>query len=646
MSMSQPIRILFVEDDPGTAMLFRKTLTRLGYRVDLAGDGEQGFTKWLAGSYHVLVTDHDIPRKKGLELIRELAASGPLPPTVMITGHGNETIAVEAMKLGADDYIMKDPEGRYLDLVPQRIADAITRRRIQEEKLKAENALRESEDKFRNLFNNAEVGMFRAGLDGSEMLDMNQKFLDILGFTREEMQGKPPAIRWADPHQREEMLRRLNTDGRCIDFECKILNKQHEERICVMSLNLYREEGVLEGSIIDITDRKRSEELAKQAARLRAVANLSSGVAHHFNNLLQIIMGNTSLSLMELESGNLSGIKTNLEHMLEATRLGAETVKRLQTFATIRADVTERESDVFDVATTARNAAEISKTFWKTEPQETGMKIDLQLDLKGGCLVRGRENEMFEVFVNLMKNATEALPHGGAIGVTTYKATDEVVITVRDTGTGIAEPDLNRVFQPFWSSKGVGIGKGMGLAVSHGLVKRHGGTISVESAVGKGTTFTIRLPLSRESVRKPEKPSTSAADDHLTILVIDDDLNIATLLASICAKAGHRVFKTVSGQEGLAIFDKERVNLVLCALGMQGMNGWDVCKAIRSVCRNEGIPKPAFVLLTGWGGQELEKEKIAESGIDAVVAKPIDSATVLTTIQGVASRFKLRSRDS
>ena len=262
------------------------------------------------------------------------------------------------------------------------------------------------------------------------------------------------------------------------------------------------------GFFSDITERKRAEELALQSVRLKAVADLSSGVAHHFNNLLQIVMANTSLSLADMESGDLSEVKTNLEQMLKRPRLGAETVKRLQTFADTRADVTESESEVFDIAAIVRNAVEVSKPLWKSDPEKKGIKIDLQLDLEDGCLVKGQENEMFEVLVNLIRNAAEAMPEGGDIEVKTYTEADEVVITVHDTGTGIAEEDILKVFQPFWSSKGVGIGKGMGLAVTHGLVKRHGGDISVQTAKsGAGTTFTIRLPLAQEPVTKTEKSS-------------------------------------------------------------------------------------------------------------------------------------------
>jgi CheY-like chemotaxis protein len=207
-----------------------------------------------------------------------------------------------------------------------------------------------------------------------------------------------------------------------------------------------------------------------------------------------------------------------------------------------------------------------------------------------------------------------------------------------------AEEDLPKVFQPFWSSKGVSIGKGMGLAVTHGLVKRHGGTISVQSKVGKGSIFTIRLPLAHEAIRKTEAPAMRPANGKLTILVIEDDEHIAPLLDEMFVEAGHSVFKALSGQEGLAIFDREHVDLVLCDLGMPGMNGWDVGKAIRSVCQQKGITKPPFILLTGWGAQDPEREKTTESGTDQVAAKPIDPAALIATVQEIAERFSIGSQ--
>jgi len=515
------------------------------------------------------------------------------------------------------------------------------------ERKRTEKKIRDSEARLWDLYDNAPNAYFSVGTDGL-IRKCNKSAEELLGYPREMLEGKGVFDLYVDgPEGKEKaakVFQKFISGEQVANQELQMQKADRSPIWISLSVNTLRDADgkVMESrsAVVDITERKRNEELTLQAARLKSVADLSSGVAHHFNNLLQIVMASTSLSLMELELGEFSEIKTNLEKMLQAARLGAETVLRLQTFANIRADVTEGEGAIFDIAITAENAAEVSKPLWKSDPEKKGIKIDLQLNLQDGCLVKGKENEVFEVLLNLIRNAAEGMPQGGDIELKAHVQGKDVVVEVRDTGIGIAEDDLPRVFQPFWSTRGVGIGKGMGLAVSHGLIKRHGGSISVQSKVGAGTTFTIRLPLSQEPIRKPEEPAMRPAEGHLTILVIDDDLSIPSLLERILAKAGQRVFKAFSGDEGLAIFNKEPMDLVICDLGMPGMSGWDVGKVIRSICQERGIPKPAFVLLTGWGGQELEREKIAESGVDAVVAKPIDSARVISTVQEIAERTR------
>ena len=513
---------------------------------------------------------------------------------------------------------------------------------------RAEEALRASEEKYKLLVEKAQEAIFV--VQDTVFRFVNPRLEEIVGFSADELIGKSFGG-FIHPDDRETVIekhyRRLKGEVFPSRYEIRIIDKQNRVKWVEIDSVVIDWEGK-PAAMVFLTDtsyRKLAEEAAVQTERLKAIADLSGGVAHHFNNLLQIVIGNTSLSLADLESGDLSEVKTNLEQMLEAATLGAETVRRLQTFANIRADITKEEAAIFDIAATARSAAEVSEALWKSDPEKERIKIDLHLDLEDGCLVKGQKNEMFEVLVNLIINAAEAMPDGGDIEVKTHREADEVLITVHDTGSGIAEEDLPKVFQPFWSSKGVGIGKGMGLAVTHGLVKRHGGTINVQSKVGNGTTFTIRLPLAQEPIRKTEEPATRPADRKLSILIIEDDQRIATLLEMIFVDAGHSAFKALSGGEGLAIFNKEPVDLVICDLGMPGMNGWDVGKAIRSVCQEKGITKPPFVLLTGWGGQELEREKIAESGTDAVVAKPIDPAALLATVQEIAARFNSRSHE-
>src|SRR2546428_7819735 len=144
MSAGKPVRILVLEDDPGEARLARRTLERAGYAVEVAGDGDTGLALYVTGVYDVLMVDHQMPGKGGLEVLRTLALRGALPPTIMVTGHGDEAVAVEAMKLGAGDYVVKDVDGRYLTLLPTVVARVLHQQRLLEEKQQAEEALQQT----------------------------------------------------------------------------------------------------------------------------------------------------------------------------------------------------------------------------------------------------------------------------------------------------------------------------------------------------------------------------------------------------------------------------------------------------------------------------------------------------------------------
>ena len=205
------------------------------------------------------------------------------------------------------------------------------------ERKRTEEALRDSEEKYRNLFNNAEVGMFRTKLDGSEVLDVNDKFLKILNRTREEIVGKPSVVLWIDPHEREEMVRRLNTDGQVSDFEYRALTAQGEERTCLTSLKLYPETAILEGSIMDITDRKLLEEQKLEmerkllhAQKLESLNIMAEGIAHDFNNQLAVVLGNLELALMDLAPD--SEVRPGIHNAVEAAKRSADLSRQIQIY--------------------------------------------------------------------------------------------------------------------------------------------------------------------------------------------------------------------------------------------------------------------------------------------------------------------------
>ncbi|MBZ0310249.1 MAG: PAS domain S-box protein, partial [Anaerolineae bacterium] len=187
--MSRQISILYMEDNEGTARLLQKRLSRIGYAIEIAPNGEAGFKQCLAHPYDAIIVDYNMPGLNGLQVIQRLAAHGIIPPTIMLTGTGNEQIAVEALKLGAFDYVIKDIDGIYLDLLPTVIEQALRNQQLLEDKFRAEEALRESEERFRMLFEEAPDPYFVNDLAGN-LLDCNRAVEPLLGISREELIGK------------------------------------------------------------------------------------------------------------------------------------------------------------------------------------------------------------------------------------------------------------------------------------------------------------------------------------------------------------------------------------------------------------------------------------------------------------------------
>ena len=509
----------------------------------------------------------------------------------------------------------------------------------------AEEALRESEQRFRALAEGAGFGMVLVKEGVFQYI--NPKFTELFGYTLEDV---PTGREWfrkayPDSEYRHNVIATWLADvstakkgqlqPRIFTVSCK---DGTQKIVSFIPLSLLPS-GEYVVTCEDITEKRRAEEHAIQTERLKAIVDLAGGVAHNFNNLLQMVMGGLDLALVDLEMGNLSEAKITLEQLLQISRSGAATVRRLQTFAQVGGKILPAEAEVFDISETVKQTAEITKPFWKTGPDKEGITVALNLSLTKRCFVNAKESEITEVLVNLIKNAAEALQTGGEIRIKTFLEGGKVILRVADNGVGIKGEHLKNVFEPFWSTKGVTTGTGMGLAVSHGIISRHEGSISVESDEGRGTIFTVMLPLANEPQRVPRASAAKMLRSKLSMLVVDDMAVIIMHLEAILKKHQQTVFSTMSGEEAVEIFRNNKIDMVICDLSMPGMNGWEMGKAVRAICEERGVPKTPFILLTGWGGQALEQEKLVESGVDAVVEKPIDYRKLMATVTEVAGRL-------
>jgi PAS domain S-box-containing protein len=384
--------------------------------------------------------------------------------------------------------------------------------------------------------------------------------------------------------------------------------------------------GVL-GIMRDITEQKQQRQRVAQADKLRALGQLASGVAHDFNNALAAVLGRAQLMRRQTKD---EGLTRNLEIIQTAAEDAAATVRRIQTFAR-QSQGTEFE--MLDVGRLLHDAVEFTRTRWENEARMRGLHYEVETQAVAESFVSGNASELREVFVNLIVNAVDAMPFGGRLSISCERADKYWRLRFTDTGTGMTEDVREKIFEPFYTTKGAH-GTGLGLSVSYGIIERHGGLISVESEVGRGTTFLIDLPASESARRATVTPQEQPDSQALSILVIDDELVVRETLSEMLMVMGHRVSSAGGGQEAIEMLARgERFDMVFTDLSMPDMDGWEVAREIR-----RRWPEVTIALVTGYG-KGTEPPTGEKNLIDGVIGKPFDFSEVRDAITLAASKI-------
>ncbi|HYH84479.1 MAG TPA: ATP-binding protein, partial [Pyrinomonadaceae bacterium] len=363
--------------------------------------------------------------------------------------------------------------------------------------------------------------------------------------------------------------------------------------------------------------------------KLSALGELASGVAHNFNNTLTGILARAQLLS---EAKDPSEIKRGLRIIVQTAEDGAKTVKRIQDFARQRRD---QDFVPIDVDQLMLEVAEITRPRWKDAAEARNVHIKLVRQIGSNAFIMGDAGELREVLVNMVFNAVDAMPQGGTITLSTQEAGGEVEIRVADTGAGMSEEVRSRVFDPFFTTKGKG-GMGLGLSVSYGIIRRHEGTVEVESQVGHGTTFRVRFIKVGEaaSPAKTVAPVSlpSRREGGLRILVVDDEDYVRELLADILEREGCEVALASEAREALQLFEPGEFDAVFTDVGLPGMSGWELARAVRE--RDEEV---ALAVITGWG-DTVSPEEQTEAQADWIVPKPFSVERIIGLVQEVAQR--------
>ena len=380
-------------------------------------------------------------------------------------------------------------------------------------------------------------------------------------------------------------------------------------------------------------ERERMREHYAQIEKLSALGELASGVAHNFNNTLTGILARAQLLL---DVTDPLEVRRGLRIIIRTAEDGAKTVKRIQDFARQRRD---QDFVPIDVDQLMLEVAEITRPRWKDRAEAENVHIRLVRQIGSNAVIMGDAGELREVLVNMVFNAVDAMPRGGTLTLSTSEVGDEVEIRISDTGTGMTEEVRARVFDPFFTTKGKA-GMGLGLSVSYGIIRRHEGSVEVESEVGRGTTFRVRLPKVGVSAlparaAAPQAPPSRALGS-LRVLVVDDEDYVRELLSDILAREGCEVALAAEGREALRLYGAGEFDAVFTDVGLPGMSGWELARAVRE--RDAEVP---LAVITGWGDEVSHEERDAVRA-DWVIPKPFSVERITDLVQEISQRKSAR----
>lgn len=513
------------------------------------------------------------------------------------------------------------------------------------DKKRTEEALDRAREKYRAFVENAIDGIFRMNGDG-RITEANSAFAAILGYASPEdliTQRIDMAMQvFAEPERFAQMIRSLEEEGRVQSFEAQM--KRFDGRLIWASITARRALGTdtrdcwHEGILEDITERKRLEEQFLQAQKMDAFGQLAGGVAHDFNNLLTVIVGN--LGLIEDATFSSSERQLAMGEISRAAERARQLTRQLLTFSR-RRHVHMKDLDL--------NEAVASMT--RMLQRLIGEHIVLETRYApGGAPIYADVGMIEQAIMNLVVNSRDAMPKGGFLRLHTQciEVPPEVAVRhpgatpgpavrlqVVDTGVGIPTDHMPHIFEPFYTTKEVGKGTGLGLATVFGIVQQHRGWIDVESVLGIGTTVTLTFP--RQQHRHEEADQARDAGNrrqHIRgserIMVVEDEAEVRALIRRILERHGYRVIEAQNGAEALNMWTRERpaVDLLITDMVMPGgVSGKELSERLRM-----DLPGLKAIYCSGYSNEAIGQEKWLRDG-DAFLEKPLDLMPFLECVR-------------
>ncbi len=640
--MSKLLRILFVEDSENDAILLLRHITRNGYDVsyERVVDADTMSTMLESKTWDLVIADYSLPSFNGLAALALLKKKNLDIPFIIVSGTIGEEIAVQAMKAGAHDYVMK---GNLARLVPaiQRELDEVL---IRSERKQASKALKESENRYRRLFEGSKDSIFFSNKDG-KFIDINPAGIELFGYkSKEELLADDASgysfIDTDTSNRRRELFLK---DKMIKDLEYTIKRKDGTSAV-VLETTMPVEDSngnviMYRGILRDVTKQKQLEQQFIQAQKMESIGTLAGGIAHDFNNILGIIMGYASL--LENKRTHPAEFSECVNAIIQASGRGAALVHQILTFAR-KTEISFRQINLNE------SVKEIIDLIKDTFPKIIIIHSLLHDELPN---ILADSAQVHQVLLNLCLNARDAMPSGGSLMFKTElirnnqvkerfsNADNEnyICLSVIDTGEGMDDNTKTRIFDPFFTSKEEGKGFGLGLSVVYGIIQAHQGFIDVESNKGVGTTFKLYFPVLPGNIKQTELQTlkkTSQLEGTETILVVEDEDFICNMIRITLDSKGYKVITAHDGLQAVQLYDKYKneIALVITDLGLPVMTGMEEFKRIKEI-----NPEVKVIITTGFLEPDVKSRLLIE-GAKAFLPKPFKPDDVLHIVREVLDR--------
>ncbi len=640
--MIPELRILHLEDRATDAELLLRVLrlAELKFQarcVETRADFEAALADF---SPDIILADYFLPGFDGLTALGIAQARCPDVPFIIISGTLGEERAVEALKLGATDFVLKDRLDRLVPVVQRALREADSRAGRQ----RAETALIESEAGLLEAQSLAHLGNWNWDMTRDD-LSWSDEVFRIFGLTPQQFGPTYAAfLERVHPLDRDWVVAAVEAvvrDGAPYDFDHRIVRPDGSERYVHENGKVLRDAAGrpfrMVGTVQDITERKKLEEQVRQSQKMEVIGQLASGVAHDFNNILTAIQMNADLlNFGEYLSPDDQELVRDIGAYVERA---AALTRQLLLFG--QQDVMcQQDLDLKEVING------IGKMLTRTLGADIEMLIKLP---KQPLFIRGDAGMMDQVLMNLTVNARDAMPKGGALVIeiggvefdelaaaqhAQARSGSFVQLSVSDTGSGIPAEILPKIFEPFFTTKGVGRGTGLGLATVFGIVRQHHGWISVCSEVGRGTTFRIYLPRLEKTSAKTsiDTQFTALTGGKETILLIEDEKSLNALACKALTGIGYRVRTAFDGPDALKVWKEQHaeIQLVLTDIVMPGgMNGIELGEQLL-----RENPKLKIIYVSGYSTEVVGKDFPLTEGRN-FLTKPYQLAKLAQTVRAM-----------